>query len=463
LAIAATNANQTEGNSGTKAFTFTVTRTVNTTGTNAVNWAVTVSGTNPANAADFSGGILPSGIVTFAAGETSKVITVNVQGDTTIEPDENFTVTLSNPTNGATLTTATAIGSIRNDDIQSSPTELQFGLNQTIYTTGDTLTLTGAWVKDLNGSGDLARVDMWIKPASGNWIDVSDVTAFTPWSGGGEWSSFLYSLDLSVYRPDTYTLWAQASDRAGGKSNVVTKTFSLIGSTLNSAPTDLQFNLNKSTYNAGETLALTGAWVKDINGSNDLARIDVWVQKPNQQWINLNDVTGFTPWTGGNDWGGFNYSLNLANYAPGTYTLWARAFDRSGTASNEITRSFQVQNAAPTDLQFNLNKSTYNTRENLALTNAWVKDFNGSDDLTRVDMWIKPANGNWINLSDATTFTPWSGGAEWGGFDYSLSLGSYTPGSYTLWGQAWDQSGAVSNEVSRSFDLISATNPSSLG
>ncbi len=32
LAIAATNANQTEGNSGSKAFTFTVTRAVNTTG-----------------------------------------------------------------------------------------------------------------------------------------------------------------------------------------------------------------------------------------------------------------------------------------------------------------------------------------------------------------------------------------------------------------------------------------------
>ncbi|WP_024968521.1 hypothetical protein [Microcystis aeruginosa] len=40
LAIAATNANQTEGNSGSKAFTFTVTRAVNTTGANNVNWAV---------------------------------------------------------------------------------------------------------------------------------------------------------------------------------------------------------------------------------------------------------------------------------------------------------------------------------------------------------------------------------------------------------------------------------------
>ncbi|MEA5575243.1 Calx-beta domain-containing protein [Anabaena sp. UHCC 0451] len=48
--------------------------------------------------------------------------TVNVQGDTTVEADENFTVTLSNPTNGATITTATAIGTIQNDDTSTLAT-----------------------------------------------------------------------------------------------------------------------------------------------------------------------------------------------------------------------------------------------------------------------------------------------------------------------------------------------------
>ncbi|MFM7791745.1 MAG: Calx-beta domain-containing protein, partial [Microcystis panniformis] len=114
---AASNANQTEGNSESKAFTFTVTRGDNTTGTNNVNWAVTGTGTNPVNATDFVGGVLPSGTVSFAAGETSKVITVNVQGDTTVEPDENFTVTLFNATNGATLgTPSTATATIVDDD-----------------------------------------------------------------------------------------------------------------------------------------------------------------------------------------------------------------------------------------------------------------------------------------------------------------------------------------------------------
>jgi Ca2+-binding RTX toxin-like protein len=115
LAIAPTNAVQTEGNSGNKAFTFTVTRVGATTGTNTVNWVVTGTGTNPANVTDFSG-TFPSGTVTFAANQTSKVITVNVRGDSTIEPDENFIVTLSNPTNGGVITTATATGTIQKDD-----------------------------------------------------------------------------------------------------------------------------------------------------------------------------------------------------------------------------------------------------------------------------------------------------------------------------------------------------------
>ncbi|MBU6230482.1 MAG: hypothetical protein KGQ93_12415 [Cyanobacteria bacterium REEB459] len=118
FSIAPTNAIETEGNSGTKAFTFTVTRSGNTTGVADVGWAVTGSGTNPANASDFAGGVLPTGTLSFAANETTKVITVNVQGDTTVEPHEDFTVALSGPTNGATLTTATATGAIVDDDLQ---------------------------------------------------------------------------------------------------------------------------------------------------------------------------------------------------------------------------------------------------------------------------------------------------------------------------------------------------------
>ncbi|MFB2736805.1 Ig-like domain-containing protein, partial [Umezakia ovalisporum] len=114
LSIAPLNAERAEGNQGLTPFTFTVTRTGDTNVTSSANWAVTGTGDNPANAADF-GGTFPSGTVTFAAGQTSQVITVNVTGDTVIEPNATFTVTLSGATN-ATISTPTATGNILDDD-----------------------------------------------------------------------------------------------------------------------------------------------------------------------------------------------------------------------------------------------------------------------------------------------------------------------------------------------------------
>lgn len=53
--------------------------------------------------------------VTFAVGETSKTVTVNVVADAIREPDEAFTMTLSDPV-AATLGTSVALGAIINDD-----------------------------------------------------------------------------------------------------------------------------------------------------------------------------------------------------------------------------------------------------------------------------------------------------------------------------------------------------------
>jgi Ca2+-binding RTX toxin-like protein len=116
VSIAATSASLNEGNSGETAFGFTVTRSGDLSAATSVAWTAAGSGASPANAADFTNGLLPSGNLAFAAGEASKALVVSVHGDTQLEPDEGFSVTLSAPTNGATLGTATAAGTIQNDD-----------------------------------------------------------------------------------------------------------------------------------------------------------------------------------------------------------------------------------------------------------------------------------------------------------------------------------------------------------
>ena len=115
LAIAPTNATRVEGDSSTTPFTFTITRSGDTSGVTTATYTVAGSSATPANAADF-GGTFPSGTINFAANQTSKVININVTGDTLAESNDDFTVTLSNATNGVTITTATATGTILDDD-----------------------------------------------------------------------------------------------------------------------------------------------------------------------------------------------------------------------------------------------------------------------------------------------------------------------------------------------------------
>src|SRR5262249_23063756 len=129
LAIAATDASKAEGNTGSTPFTFTVTRSGDTTGASSATYTVIGSGANAANAADFTGAVLPTGTASFAAGETSKLVTINVAGDTTAEANEGFTVTLSAPSAGTTIAAAAATGTIVNDDNAASAGTLVTAIN----------------------------------------------------------------------------------------------------------------------------------------------------------------------------------------------------------------------------------------------------------------------------------------------------------------------------------------------
>jgi Ca2+-binding RTX toxin-like protein len=115
LSISSAPVSHSEGALGSTAFAFTVTRTGDLSAPSSAAWSVAGSGAHPADAADFVGGVLPSGTVAFAAGESITTVTVNVAGDSVVEPDEGFTVALASPM-GATLATSTATGTILNDD-----------------------------------------------------------------------------------------------------------------------------------------------------------------------------------------------------------------------------------------------------------------------------------------------------------------------------------------------------------
>ncbi|WP_242728670.1 DUF4347 domain-containing protein [Microcoleus vaginatus] len=121
-AIAADIATMDEGNTGTKPLTFTATRSGDTGGVSSVNYTIGGTATNVSdynNIGGISGATAVTGTINFAAGETSKTLTLDVLGDTLVEPDETIAVTLSSPTSPGvtpTIITATATTTITNDD-----------------------------------------------------------------------------------------------------------------------------------------------------------------------------------------------------------------------------------------------------------------------------------------------------------------------------------------------------------
>lgn len=99
-----------EGDTGTKLATFTLTRVG---GAAAFDVSFdTANGTATAGS-DYAAA---SGTVSFAAGQSTAQVSVTINGDTTVEPDETFFVNLTGATNGATISDAQAQGTITNDD-----------------------------------------------------------------------------------------------------------------------------------------------------------------------------------------------------------------------------------------------------------------------------------------------------------------------------------------------------------
>jgi hypothetical protein len=100
-----------EGNSGTHGVTFTVTLS----SASASNVTVQFSTAQDSATKDVDY-VHKTGTLTFTPGQTSKMVTVQVKGDTTAEANERFKLNLFNPTGGATISDGTGFATIVNDD-----------------------------------------------------------------------------------------------------------------------------------------------------------------------------------------------------------------------------------------------------------------------------------------------------------------------------------------------------------
>ena len=177
-AMSINSISQSEGNSGTSQFVFTVTLSAASAGEVRVDWA-TADGTASAAANDY---VSASGTVTFLPGETSKTVSVSVNGDTGIEPDEQFYVDLSNPSPATVaIFKSRGIGTILTDDV--APT---LSINDVALLEGNTGTSPFVFTVTLSTAAESAVSVNWAtangtaSAAAGDYLSASGTVSFLP-------------------------------------------------------------------------------------------------------------------------------------------------------------------------------------------------------------------------------------------------------------------------------------------
>jgi len=162
-----------EGNTGTTAFSFLVTLSPASARAVTVHYA-TADGTAVAGS-DYAA---KTGVLTFTPGQTSKIVTVNVIGNTVVEPNEMFFVNLSRA-RGATIFDRQGMGAILNDD---GPT---LRINNVSLTEGNVGTMNFVFTVTLSPAA-ANKVTVHCLTANGTATALSDYKAvntlltFTP-------------------------------------------------------------------------------------------------------------------------------------------------------------------------------------------------------------------------------------------------------------------------------------------
>ncbi len=172
-----------EGDSGTVDAVFNVTLSGQAQGTVTVGYA-SRDGSATAASGDYRSA---SGTLTFAPGETLQQVTVEVAGDTEVEPNETFFVDLSTP-DGAEIVDGRGEGTILNDD-EAPPDPPVVSIDDVSLVEGDEGTMNATFTVELSratGGADgtvtvgYATEDGTATAADGDYRSASGTLSFAP-------------------------------------------------------------------------------------------------------------------------------------------------------------------------------------------------------------------------------------------------------------------------------------------
>jgi serine protease len=154
----------TEGNSGTKSATFTV--SLSAVSGSPVTFDIATASGSATSGSDFQALALTN--QSIPAGQTSKTFNVTINGDTTVEANETYLVNLSNAS--SSVTDGQGQGTIQNDDVPV------LSINDTSIAEGDAGTKVMTFTVSLNQAGNTA-VTYDIATANGTALSGSDYVA----------------------------------------------------------------------------------------------------------------------------------------------------------------------------------------------------------------------------------------------------------------------------------------------
>ena len=274
--LSVNNVTVTEGDSGTVNAVFTVTLAQASGLAVSVDYA-TANGT-ATTPADYTAA---SGTLTFAAGQTTKTVTVLVNGDTLDEANETFFVNLSNPSN-ATIADGQGVGTITDDDPPPTLT-----INDVSVIEGDTGTVVATFTVSLS-------------PVSGRPVSVDYTT-----------------VNNTAAAPGDYTATSGTLTFAAGQT---TKTVTVLvnGDTLDELDETYFVDLSNATNaNIGDSHGV--GTIIDDDGQPTLSINNVTVTEGDTGMVNANFTVSLSSASGQTVSVGYSTADGTAT-APGDYT-----------------------------------------------------------------------------------------------------------------------------------------------
>jgi hypothetical protein len=421
LAVASRSLN--EGNAGTTPFVFTVTLSTASAQQVTVGYA---TGTGTATAGtDYTA---TSGTLTFAPGTTSQLVTVQVAGDTTNEPNETFTLALSGATN-ATIATPSVTNTIQNDD----------GV--------PTLAVAGVSASEGNASTNPFVIPVILSAASSQQVTVAYATGTGTATVGTDYTATSGTL---TFAPGA-TVQLVTVQVTGDTANEPNETFTLAlsGATNATIATPTVTNTIQND-DPVPSLAVAGISASEGNAGTTPFVFTVSLAAASGQQVTVAYATSPGTAAAGSDYTAISGTLT---FAPGVTTQLVTV-QVAGDTTNEPNETFGLNLSAPVNATIATAAGTGTIQNDdavptLAITSVSLNEGNAGTTPFVFTVSLSAASSQEVTVAYGT-----SPGTATAGSDYTTTSGTltFTPGSTTRFVTV-QVAGDTTNEPNEAFSV----------